>query len=270
MDTPNYLRVSNTWWPHEYAGHNKEATLEVKELFGGEAPFDTAKPVKLIRRMLELFTKQEGLVVDFFAGSGTTAQAVLELNREDGSNRQFILVQLPEPTGNTQFPTIADICAERVRRVIAKLKAAPGDLTRTTPEDLGFKVFRLAESHLKAWDGSADRTPAGYQRALSLFAADTLRPGWTEAGLLWEVALKEGYGLNSTLAPVPGVEYAWRVADPDKAPAQSFLAVLSKSVPQDVIVRLGLTREDLLVVRDSALDDTLAANLALQCRLKTV
>ena len=60
------------------------------------------------------------------------------------------------------------------------------------------------------------------------------------------------------------------MTDPDKAPAQSFLAVLAKSVPGDVIVRLGLTREDLLVVRDSALDDTLAANLALQCRLKTV
>lgn len=89
-----------------------------------EIPFDTPKPTKLIRRLLQLATthNDDSLVMDFFAGSGTTAQAVLELNREDGGNRRFLLVQLPEPTGTKQYPTIADICRERVRRVIAKLK----------------------------------------------------------------------------------------------------------------------------------------------------
>ena len=185
-----YLADYDSKLPGVIALDSRTGSNVLKSLFSNaERLFTGPKPPELLHELFAFLTSGDDLVLDFFAGSGTTAQAVLELNREDGGNRQFILVQLPEPTGNTQFPNIADICAERVRRVIAKLNAAPGDLTRTTPEDLGFKVFRLAESHLKTWDGSDDRTPAGYQRALSLFAADTLRPGWTEAGLLWEVAL---------------------------------------------------------------------------------
>jgi adenine-specific DNA-methyltransferase len=111
----------NTWWSHEFAGHNKEATLETKDLFDGASPFDTAKPVKLLRRILELCTSGRDLVLDFFSGSGTTAQAVLEQNCADGSNRSFIMVQLPEPTGNKKFKTIAEIGKERIRRVIARL-----------------------------------------------------------------------------------------------------------------------------------------------------
>ncbi len=85
----------NTWWDYEFAGHNKEATLELKALFDGSSPFDTPKPVKLVRRMLELFAGKDGLVLDFFAGSATTAHAVLELNREDSGTRRFIMVQFP-------------------------------------------------------------------------------------------------------------------------------------------------------------------------------
>src|ERR1043165_2858959 len=122
----------NTWWDHEFSGHNKEATLETKELFDGTSPFDTSKPVRLIHRMLQLSTnqekahdyEQEEIVLDFFAGSGTTAQSVHEANKKDGGKRKFILVQLPESTDNKQYPTIAHITRERVRRVIAKLNEA--------------------------------------------------------------------------------------------------------------------------------------------------
>jgi adenine-specific DNA-methyltransferase len=114
----------NTWWSHDYAGHNKEATLEVKELFDGASPFDTAKPVKLLQRILEICSGPQDIVLDFFGGSATTAQAVLERNRADGGSRRFVLVQLPEKTGNKKLPTIAEIGKERIRRVIAKLNAS--------------------------------------------------------------------------------------------------------------------------------------------------
>lgn len=119
----------NTWWTHQECGSNKEASIDVKKLFDGNAVFDTPKPTKLLRRLLDLFTQADSLVLDFFAGSATTAQAVLELNREDGGDRRFVLVQLPERTGKKDYPTIAEIGKERVRRVIAKLKAASaGDI----------------------------------------------------------------------------------------------------------------------------------------------
>lgn len=101
----------NTWWEHGFAGHNKEATLEIKDVFGGASPFDTPKPKRLISRLLELFTATGDLILDSFAGSGTTGHAVLDLNKQDGGNRRFILCEMD--------PGIAkDVTAERLRRVI--------------------------------------------------------------------------------------------------------------------------------------------------------
>ncbi|WP_128515656.1 site-specific DNA-methyltransferase [Tabrizicola thermarum] len=99
-----------TWWTHDFAGHNKEATLEMKDIFDGASPFDTPKPKRLISRILELIGDDEALVLDSFAGSGTTAHAVLEANRRDGGNRRFILVEMEDYADR--------LTAERVRRVI--------------------------------------------------------------------------------------------------------------------------------------------------------
>lgn len=186
----------NTWWPHDFAGHNKEATLEVKALFDGDSPFDTSKPVRLLRRILELAATPEALILDFFAGSGTTGQAVLELNRQDGGNRKFILVQFPEPTGRADFPTIADITRERVRRVIAR---RPGDLATGQLE--GFRAYRLDDSNFKLWD--ADAAPvdaAALSRQLELMAHNVL-DGRGDDDVLAELLLKCGHpGVTLTSA----------------------------------------------------------------------
>lgn len=137
-------------------------------------------------------------------------------------------------------------------------------------EDLGFKVFELAESNYANWRGTDDRTPAAYHDELALFT-DTLKRGWVAEYVLWEVAIKEGYGLNSRIEPVAcAVNAIYRVTDPEKEPGQHFLACLDDELNPDVGKALGLTADDLFVCRDRALDDTLAANLALQCRLKTI
>lgn len=128
--------VPVTWWSHEFAGSNRHAKLEIRALFGGEVPFDTPKPVKLIRRLVALASGGEDLVLDFFAGSCTTAQAVLEQNREDGGRRGFIVVQEPAPTGRADHATIAEVGKARIRRASARLEARPG-------EDLGFRVVKL-------------------------------------------------------------------------------------------------------------------------------
>lgn len=109
-------------------GSGAEGTEALKALFGGRSPFDFPKPLSLVRHLLQVGTRPgEGhIVLDFFAGSGTTGHAVLAQNREDGGDRRFILVQAPEPTGDPEFPTIADITRERVRRAIAQVDPGQG------------------------------------------------------------------------------------------------------------------------------------------------
>ncbi|MDD5862379.1 MAG: site-specific DNA-methyltransferase [Prevotella sp.] len=103
-------KVVTNFWPHSLYGHNDEASKELKKIFGGKVPFDTPKPTRLIKRILEIATDKDSLILDSFAGSGTTAHAVLDLNKKDGGHRKFILIEMMD-YANT-------ITAERVKRVI--------------------------------------------------------------------------------------------------------------------------------------------------------
>lgn len=231
------------------------------------------KNPNLIWRLLQVINDKSAIVLDFFAGSCTTAQAVLELNREDGGNRRFIMMQLPEPTGNAEFPTIAAIGKERIRRVIAKMKKGEEDKldlsTRDKPEDMGFKVFKLTTSNYRPWIGIDKKDQEGYAKTIELFA-DPLVDGWKPENVIYEAAIKEGYGLNCQIEPVQGIEgnTVCRVTDPDKE--QSFYICLDDHLDLSALKALSLTREDMLICRDTALDDSAAVNLALQCRLKTI
>lgn len=100
-----------TWWPHDEVGHTDEARKEVRDLLGSTDAFDTPKPTRLIRRILEIATDKDSIVLDSFAGSGTTGQAVLALNKADGGQRRFVLVELDENIG----PNVA---AQRLRSVV--------------------------------------------------------------------------------------------------------------------------------------------------------
>lgn len=158
-----------TIWKHSEVGHNQDAKKEVNNLFPEGAVFDTPKPIRLIKRILQLATDKKDITLDFFAGSGTTGEAVMRLNAEDGGQRQFILVQIPQPidpkkqkeahsfvkeTLGKPEATIFEITAERLRRAGAKLeaelaaKAAEGgglfgDNAPTL--DTGFRVFELVD-----------------------------------------------------------------------------------------------------------------------------
>lgn len=108
-----------TWWPHEEVGHTDEARNEVREFFGTQTAFDTPKPVRLIERVLQICCGPNDLVLDFFAGSGTTAHAVHKLNAEDGGKRRVILVSSTEATQDRPDKNLCrDVCATRVRRTI--------------------------------------------------------------------------------------------------------------------------------------------------------
>jgi len=117
-----------TWWPHDEVGHTDEARKEIQSIFGTQTIFDTPKPVRLIDRILRIATRPGDTVLDFFAGSGTTAHAVARLNAEDNGNRHFILVSNSEATVDAPEKNLCrDVCAERVRRVMGGYTDTKGE-----------------------------------------------------------------------------------------------------------------------------------------------
>jgi adenine-specific DNA-methyltransferase len=178
-----------TLWRKEQVGSNRTSKNELRALFPGSDTFDTPKPIGLVERMLQLATTTDeaDIVLDFFGGSGTTAHATLKMNVEDGGNRRFVLVQLPEPLEAGEFKTIADFCRDRIRR-------ACDSLMRETPilqHPLGFRSLKLDSSNIKTWEpASSDLEPS------LLDAIDNIKAGRTEADLVFEILLK--YGLDLT------------------------------------------------------------------------
>jgi adenine-specific DNA-methyltransferase len=177
----------HTWWDHAFAGHNKEATLEMKALFDGDSPFDTPKPVKLMRRLLDLFCANGDLVMDFFCGSAAFGHAAMQaVSQGDRTSLPFILVQLPEPIVREGFRSIADISKERLRRASKLLQSESPMFSG----DLGFRVFQLAASNITAWAPKRD------DLAKSLFDhIDHVVADRSEDDLLYELLLKLGLDL---------------------------------------------------------------------------
>lgn len=288
--------VPTTWWSFQEAGHNDEANKEMRTLFQEKSPFDTPKPTRLIRRMLEISTSpdDEEYVLDFFAGSGSTADAVLQQNEQDSGQRKFLLVQMPESTGRDDYPTISAITKERIRRAIKKIKDNKQSNLKlagnTAYEDLGFRVYKLAESNLRQWPApiTGETTAEEYQATLDDFG-DPILPGAKPEDVIWEVAIKEGFSLSSKIENVEGLGKAnvFKVSDEKEQYdtttgerttfTQSFFICLDDKFSLDTAHKLKLERKrkdgsegDKLIVRDTALDDTTAANLALQCNLKRI
>lgn len=178
---------------------SKKATRDLKDLFG-EKVFDNPKPVDVIARLLQVTPDMtNGIVLDFFAGSGTTAQAVLEVNKLDGGKRKFVLIQLPEPTGRDDYRTIAEITKERARRTIKKLNveetgklALDGD----PKPDRGFRVFKLAESNFTTWDAQVPHEAGTLLIQLEKHV-DHIRKGREADDILYELLLKSGFPLTT-------------------------------------------------------------------------
>ena len=187
--------------------YTQHGTEDLGKLFDGAVLAQFPKPVGLIQQLISMGIPEPGsdIVLDFFAGSGTTAHGVLDLNKQDGGNRKFILVQLPEPTDREDYPTIADITKERVRRVIAKLSdedAGKLDLDGGTAPDRGFRVFKLAESNFKPWNAQVAHDAQALEEQLDMHV-DHVREGRSNEDLLYEILLKSGFPLTTPVDAVP-------------------------------------------------------------------
>jgi len=232
-------RAAESIWFGKEVGTTRDGVAEMKKLFDGSTPFDTPKPTALIRRMMEVAgVAGNDLVVDFFAGSGTTAHAVMAANVDNEGSRRFLLVQLPEPTGRDDFATISDVTRERVRRAGELLR----DQLSASSTDLGYRSFRLASSNFRIWKPAADDVED--QLELSV---DHLAKGATETSMLSELLLKAGYPLASS---VTSVEFAgirgYSVAE------GALLVCLSQDLSIDAFEAMAELAPAMIVVLDAA------------------
>ncbi len=178
----------------EYSSGN--GTNEVKELLG-ERIFSNPKPINLLKDFCEIGCTKDGIILDLFAGSSTTAHAVMQLNAEDGGNRKFIMVQLPEPTDEKSeaykagYKNICEIGKERIRRAGEKIKEKYKDKENIENLDIGFKVFKLDTSNIRKWQPDYDNL----EQSL-LDYIDNFVEGRTELDVVYEIMLK--YGLDLT------------------------------------------------------------------------
>ena len=266
--------VPSTWWTHEFAGHNDEARKEIRALFHTTAIFDTPKPTRLIKRLLQVLTSPNDnhLILDFFAGSGTTAHAIMQLNAEDGGNRHCISVQLPEPTPTGSvvreqgFETIADISRERIRRAGTKIleEEASKLEIRAEPLDVGFRAYRLVDTNFTKWRADSS---LNVDDLSDLFAQmggsvdDNARP----EALLTEVLLKLGFSLTEqvTSVDVAGL-HAFSVAD---GLVMAYLNEHKKPTLEQLRSLIALEPERLVILEDAFQgDDELKTNLVQECR----
>ena len=260
-------RVPQTLWSYDEVGHTQEAKKELVALVNfpnSDSVFDTPKPTRLIRQMLRLGTSADSndLVVDFFGGSATTMQAVMDQNAEDGGNRRCIVVQLPEPLegGSAALSSIADIARMRVGKAIANL-ASKADLATTARADLGFKSFVLAPSNFKQWRGDEIDTPEQLAEQIQLFAKSE-KAGACVEDMLYELLLKFGQDLTT---PVETVEVAGgRVF---AIHARTMLFVLDPFSDAMILPLVALKPREIVAI-DGVFNDSdmLKTNLDLQCR----
>lgn len=258
--------TSMTIWKRTEVGDNQEARRVIRELFGDVGIFDTPKPLGLLKRMMQLSTTgdSQDIVLDFFAGSGSTGHALGELNQEDGGSRSFICVQVPDLieegsiADKAGYKTIADITKERLRRAFKKNKS-----------NCGFKSLALAHSNYRAWK---DYHGTDAQALEDLFAAQEtpLREGWSVEGLTTEVMLLEGFPLDSRVEvqkafkknTVQRIHHEWH--------AHALFVCLDKQIHAETIAALLLGEGDTFICLDTAIDDQSKLRLSDKGMIKTI
>lgn len=247
----------------------RRGTAEVEDLFGAKV-FPFPKPIELLRRFLSVGVQDEGIVLDLFAGSGTTAHALLNLNNQDGINRNFILIQLPELTEREDYRTIADITKERVRRVInrlndqdkSKLKLHSGQ-----GQDRGFCVFKLAESNFQSWNANVPQGEVTVLEKQLQMHVDHIVDGRTNDDLLYELLLKSGYPRTTDFEKVDASgKTFYSVAD------GLLLVCLEKALSQELIKAMADRKPERVVCLDVGFagNDQLKANVVQTMKAKGV
>jgi adenine-specific DNA-methyltransferase len=241
---------------------------EVKNIFDGKKYFDYPKPIDLIRLFVSQ-TQEDDVILDFFAGSGTTAHAVMAQNAQDNSNRKWICVQLPEKTDESSeaykagFKTIASLAIERIRRAVKELG-----------NNDGFKVFKLAESNYpeNTFEFDPDKTEAENKAAFEDYLTQAKRAKLIddidETSIIYENIVKEGFSLNSNIAVgTKGNNKVYTITDGER----QFSICLDREIDGTTVKNITeWAKGATFICFDNALNDSAKANLGLHVELKTI
>ena len=240
-------KKATNFWPFKETGHTDEAKKELSVLFGGRAPFDTPKPVRLMKRILEISTEKDSIIMDFFSGSATMGHSIIEANAADNGSRKFVLIQLQEKSVNPSFSTLCDIGEERIRRAGKKIKEETG-----ADIDYGFRCFKVDSSNMK----DVYYRPADIGQMNLDQYTDNIKEDRTPEDLLIQVMLDLGVLLSSKVerTEIAGKK-VFSVAD------GYLIACFDKDVTEDVVTSIAKQKPFYAVFRDSSFgSDSVAAN----------
>ncbi len=244
---------------------NTDATKEMIELFGGRGVFSYPKPSDLISFLIKQVSTNgnNDVILDFFAGSGTTAHAVMKLNAEDNGNRKWICVQLPETTNEDSeaykagYKTISEISRERIRRAGEKIRKG----------DIGFKAYSLSSSNYRQWNTTpSSEDTADLIKQSNLFIEKPLVDKFNEESVVYEILIKEGFDLNTKVVQEKNELKTWVTNGNDK----KLVVTFSNKVTNEQVEKLKFSENDIFVCFDNALDDTTKVNLNRNITIKTI
>jgi len=266
-------------------GVNSKGSQEIISIFG-KLVYEYPKHTNLLKYLIS-YTNDNDLVLDFFAGSGTTGHAVWDLNKEDGGNRKFILVQLDEPVNESTetgknalslgLKTVADICIERLRRVSEKYKKEGGSLFQNN-QDFGFKVFKLDKSNFNLKDEfeidpseDKEELKKKYLEWLGIWIKEPLVSGWKEMDVIYEVMLKEGLNLNSKIEKIKIKDDEFYYIQDEEQDLDLYISLKDKFTSETIEeIRTSKYKGKMFVFLDKALTDSDKINLSAFVRLKVI
>lgn len=268
-------KVSKTLWDDLETTTN--GTQLLKNMFEGNSLFDNPKPISLIKRMMELSAKENDVVLDFFAGSATTAHAVMDFNYNFKKAIKYICIQLPEIIESSQeaftlgYRTIAEISKERIRRASAKIKTEAEENTdllteEKAPLDLGFRVFKLQKSNFKVWDATLEKDATNIQLALEAHI-DHIDPNATQKAILFELLLKAGFELTTPIETLTLInKTVFSIAE------GALLICLEKELTLDLIKAIADLEPSRVIVLDEGFqnNDQLKTNTSLTLKAKGI
>ena len=258
--------VTRTLWHYDDVNHTQGASEELKRL--GVIGFATPKPTRLIEKMLRVATDKDSIVLDFFSGSATTANAVMRLNADDNGTRKYILIQLPEICDDKSdafkagYQNICEIGKERIRRAGKKLTETDGQMqigdSEKKPLDVGFRVFKLDSSNLQTWDA----TPVDELRLEDLLnrmntMINRVKADRSDLDMVCEVMLKLGVPLTYSVNKVAvNSKVAYTVGDD----CLLLVCLAADITPEDVEAMAEYVPAKVIISRDSFANDTAMAN----------
>lgn len=271
---------------YKEVGHSQEGAQEVSKILDGGF-FSGPKPIRLMRRLMTLANlEKDSIIVDFFSGSASTAHAVMELNKDDNSNRKFVMVQLPHKceenseAAKAGYSNICEIGKERIRRAGAKVleeaKSNKDMFSEDYQLDIGFKVYRLQNSNFVKYTPVEGQDEDSQNKLFEEFEKNQipLVQDWKAENVLTEIILKQGFALDCTKENVDSFKKnkIWKITDSADAVSKKIklYVCLDNSIEEETIKNLTLNDDEKFICLDAAIDDSAYARLADKGRIETI